>query len=260
MSCGALMRPTPCSARQRVPALGGELGVARARRPRRPADERGQVRQAARRVQAADHRERRAGGRSARTGTRRRSCSRRSARRRRAGPAPRSGPRIRRYPSGSPASRAWIAAEAAGAMAANAPSSASECRCAVALDQPEVVEVVAGEQRAPCGSRDAQRDLVVGVEQAHLDAARPRSAFSAMMREDRVDAGRHVGRRRVAGELRVERGAQPVQHHRCARRREHLAVDVQVVGRPTSRPGRGAGWPSAPCPRPWSSTKCSCST
>ena len=98
----------------------------------------------------------------------------------------------------------------------------------VALDEADVVEVVAREHAGGLGQPLAHGDLGVGVEQAHLHARH----LVAVVLDDLQQRGRRgirVVGAEVAGERRVERGAEPVQHDRAGGGAEHLAVDAAVV-------------------------------
>ena len=98
----------------------------------------------------------------------------------------------------------------------------------VALDEADVVEVVAREHAGRRGQLLAHGDLGVGVEQAHLDA-RDLLGVDLDDLQQRRGGGLGVVGSEVAGEARVEHGAEPVQHDRAARRSEHLAVHATVV-------------------------------
>ncbi len=107
----------------------------------------------------------------------------------------------------------------------------------VAGDEVDVVEVVAGEQPRAARQPGPHRDLVAGVEQAHLDPADP-VGVRFHDPDHGVDVRRDVGRAEVAGQLRVERGAQPVQHDRRPGPGQHLGVDAFVVGGRRGGPGQ----------------------
>ena len=143
--------------------------------------------------------------------------------------------------AGSPASRAWIAADALGATAANAPSSASECRIAVAGDEVDVVVVVAGEQRRAVAAAATARAISCPASSRLILMPRTRSAFSAMMRDDGVDA---VGDVVASRSSRPAAGRTP-RPSQCSTTGapgpgEHLAVDVLVVGGRRRGPGQVA--------------------
>ncbi len=90
------------------------------------------------------------------------------------------------------------------------------------------MEVVAREHAGGLGQPLAHGDLGVGVEQAHLHARH----LVAVVLDDLQQRGRRgirVVGAEVAGERRVERGAEPVQHDRAGGGAEHLAVDAAVV-------------------------------
>ena len=117
----------------------------------------------------------------------------------------------------------------------------------VAADQLGEVEVVARVHAHAGRQQAAQRDLLAGVEQRHLDAVDLRGVRADHRRAD-VGRARVVGIAResaradpVAGERRIEHLAQPVQDHRRAHLRQHAAVDGRVVvGRARARGERAA--------------------
>ena len=98
----------------------------------------------------------------------------------------------------------------------------------VAADQRRVVEVVARVHADALRQPPAQRDLAVGVEQRDLHAVDLRDVL-VDDREQRVAGGVEVVVAPVAGERRVEGGAEPVQDRRPLERAEHVAVGLGVV-------------------------------
>ena len=107
----------------------------------------------------------------------------------------------------------------------------------VAKDELGIVEVVAGVHAHRGRQLAAQPHLALRVEQGHLDAVDP----AGMLPDERQYGFRgivQIGRSPVPGQPRVERLAQPVQHHRHRRLRDQLVVDAQVVVVPASGPGQ----------------------
>ena len=113
---------------------------------------------------------------------------------------------------------------------------------AVAGDQLGVVEVVAGVHANAFGQAPPHRDLLVLVEQRDLDAV-----DLARIGGDDAERGRHrrvdVAAAPVAGQRRIEHVAEPVQDHRLLRLRQDPVVDALVVGQRWSRRERAPGSP-----------------
>ena len=112
-----------------------------------------------------------------------------------------------------------MAAEACGAMAVKAPSSASECARAIddaALDEPDVVEVVAGEHAGGHAGSWARTAISASASSRLIltPATRPLPSLDDPQHGRAASAG--VARAEVAGQPRVERRAEPVQDHRAS--------------------------------------------
>ena len=246
--------PTP-GTRQQLSDIRSAASSGSAQQPRLVGQPEGlgQVQRAPRRLQAADHREARPGGRSARPGRRCRSCSSRSARRRCAGTAAPVGASTRRY-----------AVDVAGVERRPAPRprpgrSRRRCRAArrsgdaVALDQLRVVEVVAGVE--PDARRAARRAAPISCSASSSETFTP-STLSACVADELEERFGRRRRRRPSPSSRPAAGRTSRRASAgspAAAPAEQLAVDRLVVLRRRARRGPAARLAiritAAPAPR-----------
>ena len=104
----------------------------------------------------------------------------------------------------------------------------------VAQNEALVIEVVPGVHAHTAREPAAQRDLALRIEQGDLDPV----DLGAVLADDR-ETGVHrrvdIARAPIAGELRIEHVAQPVEDHGAAHLPQHGPVDARVVVRPARR-------------------------
>src|SRR5699024_10332072 len=98
----------------------------------------------------------------------------------------------------------------------------------ISANEPDVVEIIAGEHGDPLGESITHQYLCFGIKQAHFDPAYPfRLLFDDV--EQHLSSLLPLCRTEVALELRIKHGSQTVEHHGGLGSAEYLTVHPAVV-------------------------------